>query len=279
MEGIGERVFETPRGSIHYWVSWASPQRDGAANIVFLPGLTADHRLFEKQMQHFKAKTNCLVWDPPSHGASRPFELTWNMGDLADWLSGVMEAESLENPILVGQSMGGYVAQAYMEKHPGKVSGFVSIDSAPLARCFYSSWELALLKHMHAVYSIIPWPLLVRWGCGGCATTEYGRALMRKMMEGYRKAEYVDLAAHGYRVLATAVEGSQGFKIDCSVVLLCGSKDRAGSSRRYNRAWAQKAHVPLVWLEGAGHNSNTDAPDAVNLILDDAIRDMGQGEA
>lgn len=272
-ENLSERVFKTPGGDIHYWVS---SQRRDAPNIVFLPGLTADHRLFDKQIRHFEGSANCLVWDPPSHGASRPFELTWTMDDLANWLSAVIEAQVFAQPVLVGQSMGGYVAQAFMKRNPGVASGFVSIDSAPLDRSYYSNWELAFLKHTHAMYSSIPWPLLVKWGSGGCSTSEYGRALMREMMEGYSKPEYVDLAAHGYRVLATAVEESQGFEFERPAFLLCGTKDIAGSSKRYNRAWAKRMSLPLVWIEGAGHNSNTDSPDAVNLILDDVIRDIGQ---
>lgn len=51
--------------------------------LVFLPGLTADHRLFEKQVEHFIDKARLFVWDPPSHGESRPFALTWTMDDLA----------------------------------------------------------------------------------------------------------------------------------------------------------------------------------------------------
>lgn len=39
--------------------------------LVFLPGLTADHRLFEKQVEHFIDKAPLFVWDPPSHGESR----------------------------------------------------------------------------------------------------------------------------------------------------------------------------------------------------------------
>lgn len=41
--------------------------------LVFLPGLTADHRLFDKQVAHFKDKCRVLVWDAPAHGASWPF--------------------------------------------------------------------------------------------------------------------------------------------------------------------------------------------------------------
>ena len=32
---------------------------------MFLPGLTADHRLFEKQIEYFEPGRNVLAWDAP----------------------------------------------------------------------------------------------------------------------------------------------------------------------------------------------------------------------
>lgn len=72
------------------------------------------------------------MWDPPSHGASRPFNLNWNIQQLAEWLNAILSSEGITNPVLVGQSMGGYVSQAFIKYLPGKTLAFVSIDSAPL---------------------------------------------------------------------------------------------------------------------------------------------------
>ena len=51
--------------------------------------------------------------------------------DKARWLDKILTAEGFAAPVLVGQSMGGYVAQAYAQLFPEKLKGFVSIDSAP----------------------------------------------------------------------------------------------------------------------------------------------------
>ena len=265
------REFRTSGGTIRYWVT---SHVEGAPNLVFLPGLTADHRLFDKQVEHFCAKANCLAWDPPSHGASRPFELSWSLDDTARWLHGILEAEGFERPVLIGQSMGGFLAQVYMELYPNGAAGFISIDSAPMRREYYKAWELFFLHRTHAMYSSIPWKWLLGWGSSGCATSEYGRELMRRMMEGYGKREYVDLAAHGYEAVARAVEAERPYEIGCPTVIVCGTKDMAGSSRRYSRTWAERSGIPLRWVEGAGHNSNTDAPDEVNAIIGELLETL-----
>lgn len=262
-----KRTFRTPQGDIAYWVS-----RKGSPNkpwLVFLPGLTADHRLFNPQIAAFESKANLLVWDAPSHGESRPFELAWTLDDLARWLHGILEREGIARPILVGQSLGGYIAQAYLDLFPGQAAGFISIDSAPLKRRYFHGWEIWALRHTHLMYLSIPWKTLVRLGSTGCATTPQGQTLMREMMAGYGKREYCDLAAHGYRALAYAAAEGRPYIIDCPSLLICGEKDAAGSARGYNKRWAAAENLDLHWIAAAGHNSNTDKPDEVNALIEE----------
>ena len=62
-----ENSYKTLCGCIHYFVNIIDKQK---ITLVFLPGLTADHRLFEKQIEYFEKKQNVFVWDAPSHALS-----------------------------------------------------------------------------------------------------------------------------------------------------------------------------------------------------------------
>ena len=44
-----EKIFETTHGKIHYWINKEAEHTQ--PQLVFLPGLTADHRLFDKQVE------------------------------------------------------------------------------------------------------------------------------------------------------------------------------------------------------------------------------------
>ena len=79
-KSMKEKTYQTPCGTIHYWVSVSHPDE---ITLVFLPGLTADHRLFDKQIQHFKEKYNVVVWDAPAHAASWPFRFDFDLFDKA----------------------------------------------------------------------------------------------------------------------------------------------------------------------------------------------------
>jgi len=270
-----EKTYDTPCGQIHYWVGEYATHR--APQLVFLPGLTADHRLFDKQVAYFEGNYPLLVWDAPGHAASWPFALTFHLPDKANWLDGILAREGFDQPILIGQSMGGYVGQAYAQQFPEKLRGLVSIDSAPLRRDYVTGVEIWLLKRMEPVYRHYPWKSLLRSGTNGVATSAYGRRLMREMMMVYDgdRARYARLAGHGFRMLAEAFEANLPYQIPCPALLICGEKDRAGSCIRYNKAWHRKTGIPLEWIKGAGHNSNTDAPETVNRLIERMIEVSG----
>ena len=263
-----EKTYKTRCGTIHYWIS--NKMNKDIPTLVFLPGLTADHRLFEKQVEYFEGKYNVFVWDAPGHAASWPFSFNFDLMDKARWLDEILCMEDVDKPVIVGQSMGGYVGQTYAELFPDKLKGFVVIDSAPLQRRYVTGIEIWLLKRMEPVYRYYPWKSLLKTGTNGVATTEYGRKLMHEIMMTYDgdQKRYAKLSGHGFRMLAEAMEKDLPYEIKCPAVLICGEKDHAGSCIRYNKAWHKNTGIPIHWIKDAGHNSNTDAPEVVNAVIE-----------
>ena len=52
MLGLYEKTVSSDRGVTYYWTNAVK----STVSLVFLPGLTADHRLFESQLLFFKEK-------------------------------------------------------------------------------------------------------------------------------------------------------------------------------------------------------------------------------
>lgn len=154
---MNEKTFETSRGIIHYWIDPAGHCKE--PQLVFLPGLTADHRLFDRQIEFFEGKYPVFIWDAPGHASSYPFEMSFSLEDKARWLNEILETEGFSTPVIIGQSMGGYLGQMYSQLYPKKLYGFISLDSAPLQREYITGAELWLLKRMEPVYRWYPWRL------------------------------------------------------------------------------------------------------------------------
>lgn len=268
-----EVTYETASGNIHYWINIIDTDK---VTLVFLPGLTADHRLFDKQIEYFKNKYNVFVWDAPAHAASWPFKFDFNLMDKARWLNEILEQEKITRPVIIGQSMGGYVGQAFSELYPEKLKGFVSIDSAPLQRKYVTGIEIWLLKRMELVYFYYPWKSLLKFGTNGVAMSEYGRKLMREIMMVYDgdKKRYSQISGHGFKILAEAMEKDLPYTIKCPALLICGEKDKAGSCIRYNKIWHKNTNIPIEWIKNAGHNSNTDKPEIVNYLIENLIKQV-----
>ena len=268
-----EKIHKTQLGDIHYWINIID---ENAVTLVFLPGLTADHRLFEKQIEYFENKFNVFVWDAPAHNSSWPFKFDFDLMDKAKWLDEILEKEEIKLPVIIGQSMGGYVGQTFAELFPSKLKGFVSIDSAPLQRNYVTALEIWLLKRMEGVYYYYPWKWLLKSGTKGVSVTDYGRNLMHKIMMTYDgdKKRYSQISGHGMKMLAEAMEKNLPYKINCPALLICGEKDMAGSCIRYNKAWHKNSNIPIEWIKDAGHNSNTDRPEIVNALIEKFVSEI-----
>ena len=146
-----EKTYKTLSGTIHYWIHQIDREK---LTLVFLPGLTADHRLFEKQISYFKDKYNMLVWDAPGHASSWPFQFDFDLMDKARWLYNILQEEVIHRLVIIGQSMGGYVGQVFAELYPDQLKGFISIDSAPLQRKYVSGWVWS--QRMEPIYRYYP---------------------------------------------------------------------------------------------------------------------------
>ena len=59
-------------GKVHYWIS--RPNNNSKGALVFTHGLTANHTMYEKQVEYFKNDYVVITWDVPLHGLSIPYK-------------------------------------------------------------------------------------------------------------------------------------------------------------------------------------------------------------
>lgn len=264
-----EKVFHTAKGDIHYWLT--QDREDKSRKwMVFLPGLTAEHHLFDSQIEFFSDRYHCLTWDAPAHGESRPYPLDFTLEEVTVILHDILNREGILKPIMIGQSYGGYIVQMYHALFSLSIEAFVSVDSCSLKRKYNAGWMVASLKHTEWMYRMIPWKLMVRWSLS-IAASAAGKQNYREAVMAYQKAEFCKLSGRGFASVAEAIEQDRNYDMDCPVLLLCGTKDVAGYTKKLNQAWSQGEGYRLIWVEGAGHNSNIDSPEAVNSLIADFI--------
>lgn len=262
-----EKSIESSRGRIFYWTQKAAA---GDENLVFLPGLTADHRLFDLQLSYFAKSYNVLVWDAPAHGKSRPYR-DFSYAHLAEELKAILDAEGFERVILVGQSAGGFVAQSFIARYPSMVRGLFTIGTCPYGTAYYSGSDRFWLRQTKWMFQCFPDRLLRSSIAKMCSVTPAGRVNMLRMLGSYDKKELCRLLYLGFAGFLPEI---QNLSIPCPVCLTVGEKDRTGKVRTYNERWHEKEGVPLQLIKGASHNANYDQPDEMNRLLEAFIQSL-----
>ena len=263
------RWTRSERGRTYYWIS--KNDRDSGRALIFLHGLTADHRMFAKQTESFSPEYTVIAWDAPAHGKSRPYR-DFTYAHLAAELSQILTAETIRKVVLIGQSMGGFAAQSFMTAHPDMVEGFVSIDSCPYGTVYYSKADFFWLKQIKWMARCYPDRLLRSAMAKLCGITAAARTNMRTMLKCYTKAELCNLMHLGF---AGFIPEVHDLKIPCPVCLLLGEYDRTGKVRQYNEHWHRRENYPLHIIKNAAHNANEDNPAEVNAIIKGFLREIG----
>ncbi len=265
MAQLIEKSIFSERGTTYYWVSDAESE----IALVFLPGLTADHRLFEQQTSFFKDKYKLIVWDCPCHGKSRPYS-EFSYSNITAELDCILNTESVEKALFIGQSLGGMIAQFYIDSHPQRVVGFVSIDSAPFGD-YYSKSDMFWLSQLEWMCKMFPDKTLRKSMAKMCGTTELAQNRMLEMLSEYSKNELCRLMYIGE---AAFIPENKEVSLPCDCLLLLGDKDYVGKVASYNKEWAKNTGYPLYIIKGAAHNSNDDCPDEVNELILGFVRNI-----
>ncbi|RYG69799.1 alpha/beta hydrolase [archaeon] len=89
--------------------------------LVLLHGFGEDSSIWARQ-EALATHYRLLLPDLPGSGASAPAG-DLSMEGMADALKAVLDAEGISQCLLVGHSMGGYVALAFLERYPDYVLG------------------------------------------------------------------------------------------------------------------------------------------------------------
>ena len=258
---MNEHKLKTPRGNVYYWIS--DNYNKNKETIFFLPGLTADHTMFDDQMEFFEERYNIIVWDAPCHGKSRPYQGI-SYKDTSEVILKILHTHEIENIIAVGQSLGGYHAQAFVLRYPEKVKAFIGIGTTPYGESYYSKSDKFWLRQMEWMSKCYPFSSLRKAMAKAASYSVAGYQNMMSMISPYGKNEFCHLMQMGYDAF---LEDNQDFEISCPVLITYGDHDRVGKVRKYCEMWKKKTNYPVVIIENAGHNSNVDNPRQVNEVI------------
>ncbi|TGD81466.1 alpha/beta fold hydrolase [Hymenobacter wooponensis] len=100
--------------------------------ILFLHGFAESRAIWQEFTQTFPAHYRVLALDLLGHGANTENISDYSMEAQAHYVAEQLRQESIDEVLVVGHSMGGYVALALAEAHPEFISGLVLFHSTAM---------------------------------------------------------------------------------------------------------------------------------------------------
>ncbi len=247
------------RGTVHYWIN----EIKSDVTIVFCHGMTADHHLFDKQVEELSNQYSMIVWDYPLHGKSRPYS-DFTYKNVSKELYNILQNEAIEHIVLVGQSAGGYIAQSFISIYPEMVKGFIGIGTTPFGSSYYKKSELFWIKHFTSIAKLYPFNYYCKVSAKSITRTEDARTSFHTSLKQLGKDGMLTAAESVYDEFLLAKDE---VNFQCPVLLTIGEFDNTGYVQRYNEAWAKKTGYPLTVIKNASHNANFDNYDMFNELL------------
>ena len=101
--------------------------------VVLLHGFLENLCIWKNLTASLEKSFTVVCIDLPGFGKSDIMAQNHTMPLMADTVNHVLEKENIEHCVMVGHSMGGYVALAFAEKYPAKLKGLVLFHSQAAA--------------------------------------------------------------------------------------------------------------------------------------------------
>lgn len=108
--------------------------KGSGAPVVFLHGAGDNAGTWVKVADFFTARNRVILLDFAGHGESEPRnDSPLSLGTVLQGLENVLQSQAgNERVILVGNSLGGWMAMLYSEKHPDRVERIVLVDGGAI---------------------------------------------------------------------------------------------------------------------------------------------------
>lgn len=238
--------------------------------LVFLHGVGGGHAAWNAQLAHFRRLGYpCTAWDQPGYGAT-PMVEPYTLERIAEKLKEIVSAPS----VLVGHSMGGFIAQEAYARFPQIAKALVLAFTSPafgggsgeFARQFIAA-RTGLLdegKTMGEVAArLMP---TMRGSKSDPAGLAHAQRIMSSIAsDTYRKA---------VELLTTFDRQADLERIAVPTLLVAGSDDRTAPPAVMQRMADRIPGARLVVLEGCGHLGPMDQPAAFNAVLESFLAEL-----
>jgi len=230
--------------------------------IVMIHGFGANKDNWTRLASHLTDDFNVYAIDLPGHGeSSKPLDIGYRLEDQAGYVAQILEALSVEDAHIMGNSMGGAITALYAANYPGKVKSAVLFDPAGILEYeselvdlvmegdnplipkkpgdFERLMEFALEKE-----PFVPWPIMGVMEERAIANRDVNEVIFAEIRDAGFESDFRNAIT----------------RIQAPVLIIWGKEDRVINYRNGEVFAAAIPNARLELMDGIGHAPMVEAP-------------------
>ena len=241
------------------------------STLLFLHGVGGGRAAWDRQIPYFSALGHrAHAWDQPGYGGTPPVE-PYDLERVATALRRLIESLGNEPVVLVGHSMGGFIAQEACARFPQLVKalvlGFTSPSFGGGSQEFVDQFIAQRIGPLDQGRSMADIAAKLLPTMRGAKSLPEGLAHAERVMGAIPPATY----RKAVRLLTTFDRRAQLPAIGVPTLLVAGSDDRVAPANVMQRMARKIPAAEFLPLAGCGHLGPMDQPDAFNEALRDFL--------
>jgi len=247
--------------------------REGSKAIIFVHGFPFDHYMWDAQVKELSMNYFCVTYDIRGMGESTVDDGQYTMEMFVDDLENIIDELKLSRPILCGLSMGGYISLRAVERMQEKFSALILCDTKSSA-----DDNEGKLKRATAIKQInngdfenfIESFVL---NCFGQKFVNENNAEYKKVVNRSKNNSPVGVKGC-LMAMASRTDTTESLaKINLPTLIICGSEDKLSPPEVMKSLANKISNSKFILVEGAGHMTPIENPQAVNQAIKDFLED------
>jgi 3-oxoadipate enol-lactonase len=241
--------------------------------VVFLHAFPLNRTMWDPQVTALVGESRCIAIDLRGFGESKGGP-TYSMDRYADDVVGVLDTLHITRAVVVGLSMGGYIAFAMWRRHRERIRAFVLADTratADTAETMARRRELIELAQTQGMSAV----------ANAQITGLVGKTTRERRPDIYDAMHRMIAQAHPSGVIG-AVQALMGrpdstetcATIDVPTLVVCGDEDVLTPPKEVATLAESIRGSRLEVLQGAGHLTNVERPAAFNTVLSEFLASL-----
>jgi 3-oxoadipate enol-lactonase len=239
----------------------------GESPIVFLHAFPLHRAMWSAQVGALSSNRRCIVPDLRGFGDSTLGSATVTIDQMANDVIALLDHLHVDRAIVVGLSMGGYVAFGMLRKEPARISALALADTRAAAdsdEARAKREELIEVARAQGSAAVAEKQLT---GLLGKTTRERNTGLVDSLRPILASASVESLVA-AIGALRDRPDSTPLLPhIDVPTLLICGEEDAVTQAKEMREVAAAVPGARFALIPGAGHLSNVEKPSEFNRAL------------